>query len=153
MRYASFPTACLHALRQETTAALSRLEAALHRAEPEGYVRLFVDEGAPVFHLLTLLATQPLLTVSLDTVQTLLAAFPPALVQSTQPDHLPGSTLTERELIALRLLATDLTLPQIAAEMSISLSSVRTYTKRIYSKLDVHSRAEAVYRAKALKII
>ena len=145
--------ACLHALRQETTAALSRLEAALHWAEPEGYVRLFVDEGAPVFNLLTLLAAQPLLTVSLDTVQTLLAAFPPALVQSTQPDHLPGSTLTERELIALRLLATDLTLPQIAAEMSISLSSVRTYTKRIYSKLDVHSRAEAVYRAKALKLI
>ncbi|MCB0163726.1 MAG: hypothetical protein KDI79_05840 [Anaerolineae bacterium] len=143
----------LHALRQETTAALSRLEAALHLAESEGYIRLFVDEGAPVFHLLTLLAAQPRLTISLDTVQSLLAAFPPPPAQSAQPVHLPGSTLTERELIALRLLAADLTLSQIAAEMSISLSSVRTYTKRIYSKLDVHSRAEAVYRAKLLKLI
>lgn len=73
----------LHALRQETTAALNRLEAALSLAEPEGYVRLFVDEGAPVFHLLALLAAQPRLTVSLETVQTLLAAFPPTPAPST----------------------------------------------------------------------
>jgi LuxR family maltose regulon positive regulatory protein len=51
------------------------------------------------------------------------------------------------------LLATELSIEAIAAEMIVSVSTVRTYAKRIYNKLDVHSRAEAVYRAKELKLL
>lgn len=145
--------ALMHALRQKTAEALKRLEEALNSAEPEGYVRLFADEGLPLYRLLTLLLTKPLSLVSTDYVHAILAAFPMSVRQSIQASSLAGTTLTERELKALRLLATELSIEDIATEMIISVSSVRTYAKRIYSKLNVHSRAEAVYRAKELKLL
>jgi LuxR family maltose regulon positive regulatory protein len=145
--------ALTRALRHDTTEALHHLEEALNLAEPEGYVRLFADEGRPLYQLLTRLSTKPLLTISADYMNTVLAAFPPSPPQAIQPGSLPGSTLTERELKTLRLLATELAIEAIAAEMIVSVSTVRTYAKRIYSKLDVHSRAEAVYRAKELKLL
>jgi LuxR family maltose regulon positive regulatory protein len=145
--------ALIQALRTEITRALLRLEEALNLAEPEGYVRLLADEGWPVYRLLTLLLTKPLAAVSVDYTRTLLAAFPQAVGQSGQASSLIGSALTGRELRTLRLLAAELPIEEIAAEMTVSVSTVRTYAKRIYSKLDVHSRAEAVYRAKALKLL
>lgn len=145
--------ALTRALRHDTTEALHYLEEALSLAEPEGYVRLFADEGRPLYQLLTRLSTKPLLTISADYMNMVLAAFPPSPPQAVQPGSLPGSTLTERELKTLRLLATELSIEAIAVEMIVSVSTVRTYAKRIYSKLDVHSRAEAVYRAKELKFL
>lgn len=143
--------ALLHGLRQETAAALHRLEEALSLAEAEGYARLFVDEGRPLYQLLRLLSGKPTLSISPDYVRSILAAFPQA--RPVQPDILPGNTLTDRELKTLQLLATELSIEDIAARMTVSVSTVRTYTKRIYSKLDVHSRAEAIYRAKELKLL
>lgn len=67
--------------------------------------------------------------------------------------ELRGETLTERELETLQLLATDHSTEEIADRLAVSLSTIRTYCKRIYSKLDVHSRAEAVYRARELNLI
>ena len=75
------------------------------------------------------------------------------MCRAANAGSLPGNILTERELRTLRLLATERSIEDIAAEMIISVSTVRTYAKRIYSKLDVHSRAEAAYRAKELKIL
>ena len=61
--------------------------------------------------------------------------------------------LSERELQVLRLLATNLTSTEIAEELYISPSTVRSHIKNIYSKLDVHRRYDAVERARKLKLI
>jgi LuxR family maltose regulon positive regulatory protein len=61
--------------------------------------------------------------------------------------------LSDRELEVLRLLRTDLSGPEIAAQLVVSLNTVKTHVKRIYSKLDVHSRYEAVERAKELDLL
>jgi LuxR family maltose regulon positive regulatory protein len=61
--------------------------------------------------------------------------------------------LTPRELDTLRLLALDLTVDEIADQMVVSVATVRSHTNRIYSKLDTHSRHEAIFRAKDLGII
>jgi LuxR family maltose regulon positive regulatory protein len=141
--------AIVQAIRQEPAKAVSHLKEALNLTEPEGYIRLFADEGPLLYQLLTRLSTKPLLSSSADYLNAILATFPQATPQVVQP----GNTLTERELKTLRLLATELSIEAIAAEMTISASTIRTYAKRVYSKLDVHSRAEAVYRAKELKLL
>ena len=110
-------------------------------------------EGLPLYRLLTLLSTRFLSSISADYVKALLNAFPPSVRKSASPADIPGNTLTTRELKTLRLLATELSVEEIASEMTISASTVRTYAKRIYSKLDAHSRTEAVYRAKVLKLL
>jgi LuxR family transcriptional regulator, maltose regulon positive regulatory protein len=61
--------------------------------------------------------------------------------------------LSERELDVLRLLATDLDGPEIAREITVSLSTMRTHTRSIFNKLGVSSRRAAVRRAQELKII
>ncbi len=61
--------------------------------------------------------------------------------------------LTERELQILHLLATDLTTNEIADQLVVSVGTVRTHTKNIYSKLDAHSRFEAVTRAQEMGTI
>jgi len=61
--------------------------------------------------------------------------------------------LTERELVTLRYLASDMSIPDIANEMFVAASTIRSYVKRIYSKLDAHSRIEAVNRGRQLGLI
>jgi LuxR family transcriptional regulator, maltose regulon positive regulatory protein len=60
--------------------------------------------------------------------------------------------LSERELEVLRLLRTDLTGPEIARELVVSLNTMRTHTKNIYSKLGVDNRRAAIRRAEELKL-
>jgi LuxR family maltose regulon positive regulatory protein len=145
--------ALVQAQRQETAGALAWLEEALVLAEPEGYVRLFADEGQPLFHLLSVLSSKAHSPVSPGYLQQILAAFPSSADTLGQTGIPPGNRLTESELRTLRLLATERPIKEIAAELSVSVSTVRTYSKRIYGKLDVHSRAEAVYRAKELQLL
>jgi LuxR family maltose regulon positive regulatory protein len=61
--------------------------------------------------------------------------------------------LSERELDVLRLLATDLTAPEIAEELVVAVSTIRSHIKHIYGKLDAHSRYEAVERARPLGLL
>jgi LuxR family maltose regulon positive regulatory protein len=61
--------------------------------------------------------------------------------------------LSEREIKVLRLMAADLSSPEIAEALIIAVSTVRSHIKRIYRKLDVHSRYEAVERARALDLL
>jgi LuxR family maltose regulon positive regulatory protein len=61
--------------------------------------------------------------------------------------------LSDRELDVLRLLNTDLSGPEIAAQLMVSVNTVKTHTKNIYSKLDAHGRFEAVERAKQLGLL
>ncbi len=138
--------------------ALATLEQALTLAEPGGYVRTFVDEGAPMFELLRLLSARRSV-VDTGYIGTLLDAFGPIVATETAPRpepesrHLLLDPLTEREMEVLRLLRTDLSVPEIAQELYISVNTVKTHVKRIYSKLGAHSRYEAVERARELDLI
>ena len=118
-------------------------------AEPEGYVRVFIDEGPPIASLLQAAAKQG---IARNYVRRLLAA-----VNKTE-DGTPASQgliepLSERELDVLRLLGTDLDGPEIARELIVSLNTVRTHTKNIYAKLAVTSRRAAVRRAAELGLL
>ena len=158
----------LQALAQQalgaTEQALNPLERALSLAEPEGYVRTFVDEGASMAELLRAFSSRrsASLTVSQEYVDRLLSAFGPAgMVDSvlgleTEPSRsatLPLDALTDREMEVLRLLNTELSGPEIAQELYVSVNTVKTHTKRIYDKLGAHSRYEALERAQELGLI
>jgi LuxR family maltose regulon positive regulatory protein len=143
----------LQALAQQTQgdipAALASLQRALTLAEPEGYVRTFVDEGPPLASLLRAAAKQGM---ARSYVGSLLAAF------DTTEDRKPVKQgliepLSVRELHVLRLLGTDLGGPDIARELVVSLNTVRTHTKNIYAKLGVNNRRAAVRRAQELDLL
>jgi len=139
-------------------AALASLQQALALAEPEGYVRLFVDEGPPMARLMHAAAARGILPVYMAK---LLSAFGPELLPHSGRSSLPASPaaqslvepLSERELEVLRLFQTELSGPDIAQELVIALSTVRTHTKGIYSKLGVSSRRAAVKRAEDLHLL
>ncbi len=151
-----------HAL-DDTPAALTALERALSLAEPEGYVRLFVDEGEP----LRLLLLDFRLWIEkqgpregqrlAEYAEKILAAFgqpavaPHSKIQDTKSGIL--EPLSERELDVLKLLGTELSGPEIADRLSVSLNTLRTHTKNIYSKLGVNSRRTAVRRAEELGLV
>jgi LuxR family maltose regulon positive regulatory protein len=140
--------------------ALRPLERALTLAEPEGYVRTFVDEGLPMAILLEEARKHGIAPRYVDQ---LLAAFK-AQVQDGG-DSSPGSQaskpvkqglvepLSERELEVLRLLRGELSGPEIARELMVSLNTVHTHTKNIYNKLGVNSRRAAVRRAEELQLL
>jgi len=132
----------------EQTLALAKLQEALDLAEPEGYIRLFVDEGEPMAQLLATAVNRG--SHSAVYAQTLLAILKQAEARLDSPLLDP---LTGRELDVLRLLSADLSAPEIAAELTIAVSTVRSHNKNIYRKLNVHSRYEAVARARELKLL
>jgi LuxR family maltose regulon positive regulatory protein len=150
--------AIAHQMHGDIPAALVPLQRALTLAEPEGYVRTFVDEGQSMARLLREAATRGILP---DYTGTLLAACGAEQPRSADAPPLPPSPaspssfepLSERELDVLRLFKTELSGPEIARELMIALSTVRTHTKSIYSKLDVTTRRAAVQRAAELQLI
>ena len=117
--------------------------------EPDGYVRLFLDEGAP---MISLLRDATHHDVAGDHARRLLSLG--ASTEAGAPDSrqrlAPSSTesLSDRELQVLRLLDSELTGPEIAREMFVSHNTVRTHTKHIFTKLDVTNRRAAVRRAR-----
>jgi LuxR family maltose regulon positive regulatory protein len=144
--------------RGEQTQALSELDQDLAGApDPDGYVRLFLDEGEPMQRLLRLAAKQDgealaaharrLLTAN-DSAQHVATAVPVDEERVQLPDP-----LSDRELEVLRLLGSPLTGPEIAGQLFVSLNTFRTHTKRIFTKLDVTSRAAAVHRARELNLV
>ena len=140
--------ALAHQARDDIPAALASLQHALMLAEPEGYVRIFADEGPPMASLLRAAAKEG---IAPGYVRRLLDA-----VNKTE-DSTPASQgliepLSERELDVLRLLGTDLGGPDIARELIVSLNTVRTHTKNIYAKLGVNNRRAAVRRARELDL-
>ena len=186
----------------EQERAMTALNRALALAEPEGYVRSFVEEGEPMEELLFALSAQLSApgtpadvpdgkhsdrhlrpsNVSKEYVHRLLGAFRASPAPSsvgdprrTGPSVTPRVSrapveqiypepeargldalvepLSKRELEVLRLLATDLSAPEIAQELYVSRNTVRTHIKNVYGKLDVHSREEAVVRATALGLL
>jgi LuxR family maltose regulon positive regulatory protein len=129
--------------------AINALEQALTLAEPEGFTRIFVDEGRPMARLMQQAATRG---IAPDYTSQLLAAFPAAVPQQTVPSKTHSEIiepLSERELEILQLIAEGLTNQQIASRLYLSLNTVKSHTRNIYGKLDVHSRIQAVTRARS----
>jgi LuxR family maltose regulon positive regulatory protein len=141
--------ALAHQVQGDLTAALPPLRRAVTLAEPEGHVRIFVDEGPPMAALLRAVARQGPVG---DYVRRLLVAI--ATTEDSPPVH-QGliDPLSGRELDVLRLLASDLDGPGIARELVVSLNTVRTHTSHIYAKLGVTNRRAAVRRAEELALL
>jgi LuxR family maltose regulon positive regulatory protein len=141
--------ALAHHAQGDVPRALDALELALTLAEPEGYVRIFVDEGPPMAALLREAAKHS--TVP-NYVSQLRAAF--GKVEGTAPVSQPLiDPLSKRELEVVRQLGTELNGPEIARELMVSLNTMRTHTKSIYSKLGVNNRRAAVRRAEELGLL
>jgi LuxR family maltose regulon positive regulatory protein len=112
-----------------------------HAPEPDGYVRLFLDEGAP---MVTLLREAEHQGIAGDHARRLLSL---SLSPAASPAGPPAESLSERELQVLRLLDSELSGPQIARELFVSHNTLRTHTKHIFTKLEVTNRRAAVRRA------
>ncbi|MBW4438387.1 MAG: hypothetical protein KME04_14705 [Pleurocapsa minor GSE-CHR-MK-17-07R] len=143
----------LHALAWQLqgniSAALSPLKRALTLAEPEHYVRTFVDEGAPMMRLLEEAAKGG---VAPGYVHQLLRSAGKA-VEGPPVQHGLTDRLSEREIDVLRLLATDLSGPEIARELIVSLNTLRTHTRNIFAKLGANNRRTAIRRAEELDLL
>jgi LuxR family maltose regulon positive regulatory protein len=148
--------ALAHEAQGDRPQALATLKHALSLAEPEGYIRVFVDEGEPMQLLIEQQSRNRDHPLS-GYVDKLLAAF-------TQPRAAPKSAmihqksdmiepLSEREFEVLRLLGTELNGPEIARELIVSLNTMRTHTKSIYNKLGVNNRRMAIRRAEELGLL
>jgi LuxR family transcriptional regulator, maltose regulon positive regulatory protein len=138
--------ALAHQMLRDIPAALACLERAVTLAEPEGYVRVFIDEGPPMASLLRALAKRG--TAGNYVRRLLAAAGETEHAGPVRQDLI--EPLSDRELEVLRLLGTELDGPAIARELVVSLSTVRTHTKHIYAKLAVTNRRAAVRRAAEL---
>lgn len=133
--------------RGQTVAAMTALEHALRLAEPEGYVRLFVDLGRPMGQLLQEARDRQIMA---PYVEKLLQAFGEAPAMSVQ--GLP-EPLSPRELDVIRLVAAGLTNEEVASELFISPETVKKHTGHIYGKLGVTNRTEAAARARDLGLL
>ncbi|MGD8465500.1 MAG: LuxR C-terminal-related transcriptional regulator [Anaerolineae bacterium] len=156
VRQALATKALAHQARGELDQALSSLSRLLALAKPQGWVRTFVNAGPPMAKLLRRAASRG---IEPPYVSRLLAAFEDrqdretgagAPARERQPLIDP---LTERELEVLRLLATRLSTQEIADRLFVTVSTVRSHTKNIYSKLNVHSREAATGRGRELQLI
>jgi LuxR family maltose regulon positive regulatory protein len=138
-----------------TTQALRTLGATLARAETEGYIHLFADEGQPMMHLLA--HSYPYTTASPAYIQRIQNASPAmhqALLQPprAQAQMLPDP-LSEREREVLALLAAGASNQQIADQLVISLNTAKRHVKHILAKLTVPNRLGAVVRARELDLL
>jgi LuxR family maltose regulon positive regulatory protein len=134
----------------DPAAAGCALERALDRAEPDGALLWFVLHPAPGLlerHARQCTAHAPLLAQILG----LLAANRPA--PASRGPRSPLEPLSNAETRVLRYLPTHLSAPEIAGELSVSTSTVKTHLRNLYVKLGAHSRAEAVEFARALGLL
>lgn len=150
--------ALAHHARGDVHTAVLTLDRALQCARPEGYIRVFMDEGTPLVQLMRVAAERGLQTGAVGQALAGLASSEPPRVPDVAMRYSRVETaliepLSPRELDVLRLLKTELSGPEIARELVIGLSTVRTYTKSLYSKLSVTNRRAAVERALELRLI
>ena len=141
--------ALAHQAHGDVPAALVSLQRALTLAEPEGYIRRFVDEGRPMAVLLDVAARHGIAPTYARRLLTALGK-----VEDSLPvKQVLSEPLSERERDVLRLLGTDVSGPDIARELMVSLNTLRTHTKNIYDKLGVNTRRAAVHRAEELDLV
>lgn len=145
----------------ETDAAIQLLADALSLAEPGGCIRLFVDEGLPMSHLVSTAAARGLMP---DYSRNLLSAFHagerkregtshrPAAAPGT-PGQAPIEPLSQREVEVLQLIAQGRSNREISERLFVALDTVKGHNRNIFSKLQVQRRTEAVARARDLGVL
>lgn len=131
-------------------AGLAAFTRALTLAEPEGFVRTFIDLGEPIKRLLRLAYRQRMMT---SYIVQLLAAFDGSGEAASSQDQPLIEPLTERELEVLGLIAAGRSNREIAGDLVIALSTVKSHINNIYGKLGVNSRTQAVARSQMLDLI
>jgi LuxR family transcriptional regulator, maltose regulon positive regulatory protein len=146
--------------KDEKERAVSTLAEALVLAEPEGYVRSFVDEGSKMAEVLSgvLDARQRGRLESSDRIpahylRKLLAALERDASGAGMPAAGLPEPLSEREQEVLALIAAGKTNRQISSELFVSVGTVKTHINNTYRKLDAHSRTQALARARELDLI
>jgi LuxR family maltose regulon positive regulatory protein len=149
----------------ETAGALTALARSLSLAEPEGYIRLFVDEGASMAKLLRKLSILPEGKKLKSYIETLLAVFGEAkeggreiasslpLVSSVLNASPLVEPLSSRELELLQLVSMGRSNQEIAQELFVAIGTVKKHLNNIFGKLGVSNRTQAVARARELKLL
>jgi LuxR family maltose regulon positive regulatory protein len=147
--------AVILAAHSDKDKALQVLGEALTLAEPNGFVRVFLDEGTPMFQLLSEAAAQGMMP---NYTGKLLAAFEAEKQTPANPSlPTPVQTLVEplssRELEVLQLIAQGLSNDEIGKRLFLALDTVKGHNRRIFDKLQVQRRTEAVARARELGLL
>jgi LuxR family maltose regulon positive regulatory protein len=149
----------------DTDGARASLERALMLAEPEAYVRIFVDEGKPVETLLGqiyqgLKRGDASVGISRDYIERLLLAFRTGSEQREGGEQSTASRVaglvepfSERELEVIRLLSTGLSNKEIAVRLFVALSTIKWHVNNIYGKLNAKNRTQAISRARDLGMV
>ena len=164
--------AIAHKTAGDAGQARTALSRALALAEPEGYIRVFVDEGVAMARLLANMSTLPSQqaattesSASPEYIQKVLAAFPASETDSVKEHEKEELTetsaanarliepLSTREQEVLDLLAAGLSNEEIANQLVVSVGTVKTHMRNIYGKLGVNSRTKAIARARYLRLL
>ena len=142
--------AMVHRARGDPDQALADLERALALAEPDGYLRVFLDEGKPIKRLLARAASQD---PASDYIRKLLEGLGgPIREESIMPTQL-FEQLTARELQILQLIADGETNQEIANELVVAVNTVKKHISNIFGKLGVSNRVQAVAQARQLGLL
>jgi LuxR family maltose regulon positive regulatory protein len=139
----------------EQDQAVQLLLDALALAEPGGFIRLFVDEGAPIAHLLAAAAAQGRMS---DYLGKVLAAYEAEAQQREDTSSRPPAQpliepLSHREVEVLRLMAQGLSNQEMSERLFLALDTVKGHNQKIFGKLHVQRRTEAVARARELGLL
>jgi LuxR family maltose regulon positive regulatory protein len=151
------PVSLLQALVQAKMGALEtavpHFQQTLTQAEPGGYVRLFINYPDATLNRLLHLAANNGVTASY--ARTLLAHCDPETAPTLHSGHAQPTIqpLSPRELEVLQHLAAGRSNREIANEMFLSLNTIKAHTRRLYAKLDVNNRTQAVARARDLHLL
>ncbi len=157
-------------VQKGTTRAMTALGQALSLAQPEGYVRIFADEGPPMSSLLSAYRTFPaqqshasqhdvqqyvekLLTILGEDQSPARNGLSPAHKSLSMRDQPPVEPLSEREVEIVRFIAAGMSNREIAQHMVITVGTVKCHLANIYGKLNVHSRTQALARASDLGML
>ena len=135
--------------------ALQALGRALALAEPGGFIRIFVDEGEPMAQLLSAAAARGMMP---DYVGKLLAAIKAEEPECGDTSDRPSAQiliepLSQRELEILNLIALGLSNREISERLFLALDTVKGHNRRIFDKLQVQRRTEAIARARELGLL
>jgi LuxR family maltose regulon positive regulatory protein len=147
--------AMAHSMQDSREDALHLLCEALDLGEPEGFIRIFIDEGRPMTQLLSEAARQGILP---DYVSKLLAAFESEAQTREDKSSIPNrqllvEPLSPREFEVLQLIAQGLSNDEISKRLFLALDTVKGHNRRIFDKLQVQRRTEAVARARELGLL
>ncbi len=147
--------AMAHQAHGEKDKAVQLLGDALALAEPSGFIRIFVDEVAPMAQLLSEASAQGMKP---DYIGKLLAVFEAEEQKNADKSHLPAAQpliepLSQRELEVLQLIAQGLSNHEIGERLFLALDTVKGHNRKIYEKLHVQRRTEAVARARELGLL